>query len=240
MTSAKPVPTSMLHSTKLSTHGDATFSNPSLYRSVVDGLQYATITRPGISYAVNKVSQFMHKPLDIHWKAVKRILQYLNGSLDQGLLFHCSRELRLFGFCDSDWGSDIADRKSTSGFCIYLRANLVSWSSKKQTIVSRSSVEAKFHSLAATIANLSWIQSLLLKLRQPCPTPLSVFCDNISIVLLAANPVLHNRTKHFELDLYFVRDKVIQKKVFVSHIPAIDQIAYILTKPISVQNILKF
>ena len=156
------------------------------------------------------------------------------------MLFHQFKDLRLYGFCDSDWGSDVDDRKSTSGFCVYLGPNLISWSSKKQHVVSRSSAEAEFRSLAAIIADLTWIQSLLLELKHPCPASPSVFCDNISAVQLAANPVLHNRTKHFELDLYFVRDKVMQKQVFVSHVPTTDQIADILTKPISTQNFVKF
>ena len=232
MDAAKSMPTPMISSHKLTASGGTTFANPSLYRSVVGGLQYATITRPDITYAVNRVCQFMQQPLESHWKAVKRILRYLSGTVSHGLTFHKNSDLRLLAFCDADWGSDLDDRKSTTGFCVYLGSNLISWSSKKQNVVSRSSTEAEFRSLASVMTELAWLQSLMLELHLPIAMP-TVFCDNQGAVQLAANPVLHNRTKHFELDLFFVRDLVIQKKVSVQHIPSEDQIADTFTKPIS-------
>ena len=240
MDEAKPMPTPMTSGLRLSTHGDSAFTNPTLYRSVVGGLQYATITRPDISYAVNKVAQFMHSPLEVHWKAVKRILRYISGSLQFGLKFHSNKELRLLAYCDSDWGSDIDDRKSTSGYCVYLGPNLVSWASKKQHAVSRSSTEAEFRSMAAVVAELTWIQSLLMEMHVPCKLPPTIYCDSQSAVLLAQNPILHSKSKHFELDLFFVRDKIAQKQVFVQHIPAYEQVADLLTKPVSSKFFFKF
>ena len=234
------MPTPMVSSLKLSAHGDSAFPDPSLYRSVVGGLQYATITRPDIAYAVNKVAQFMHTPLESHWKAVKRILRYLGGSLHHGLRFHKVNDFRLLAFCDSDWGSDTDDRKSTSGFCIYLGSNLISWSSRKQHAVSRSSTEAEYRSMALALVEILWLQSLLSEMHIPCSSKPSIFCDNQGAVLLAANPVLHSKSKHFELDLYFVRDKLVQQQIHVQHIPSQDQIADILTKPLSASAFLKF
>ncbi|XP_016191782.1 uncharacterized protein LOC107632628 [Arachis ipaensis] len=132
MRDAKAVPTPMVSNLKLSAHGEDVHHNLALYRSIVDGLQYATITRPEITFAVNKVSQFMHTPLKSHWKAVKRILRYLAGTIDYGLMLQRTNECQIYGFSDSDWDSDIDDRKSTSGFCVFLGPNLVSWSSRKQ------------------------------------------------------------------------------------------------------------
>ncbi|XP_016168987.1 uncharacterized protein LOC107611590 [Arachis ipaensis] len=109
----------MTSSLKLSAFGDGAFSNPSLYRSIVSGLQYATITRPKIFFSVNKVAQFLHNPLESHWKTVKRILRYLAGTTQYGLRFSGSTSLRIYGFCDSNWASDINDRKSTNGYGIY-------------------------------------------------------------------------------------------------------------------------
>ena len=180
--------------------------NPQFYRSIVGALQYVTITRPELSYSVNKVCQFMHKPLEAHWQAVKRILRYLSGTLDYGLHLTKSTHLNLTAFCDADWGSDPDDRKSTSGFCVYLGANVVSWASKKQHIVSRSSTEAEYRSLAHTTAEVTWLSSLLGELQVPMTSLPEIWCDNQSNVLMAANPVLHSRTKHIELDLYLVRD----------------------------------
>ncbi|XP_029130523.1 uncharacterized protein LOC114916960 [Cajanus cajan] len=137
------------------------FDNPSLYRSVLGALQYATITRPDIAYSINKLCLFMHKPLEFHWKCVKRLLRYLSGTKDQGLHFQKSPSQPITGFADSDWAVDRTDMRSTTGYCVYLGKNLVSWMAKKQHTVSRSSREAEFRSLAATVSKITWIQSLL-------------------------------------------------------------------------------
>ncbi|XP_025702740.1 secreted RxLR effector protein 161-like [Arachis hypogaea] len=154
MPNAKPMPTPLTSSLKFSAHGGEPFSKPALYRSLVGGLRYATITRPEISYAVNKVSQFMHCPLETHWKAVKQILRYLARTVHHDLRFQKSKDCRLYGFCDSDWGSDVDDRKSTSEFCVYLGLNLVSWSNRKQPVVFKSSTEAEYRSLAAGLTEI--------------------------------------------------------------------------------------
>lgn len=142
--------------------------------------------------------------------------------------------LKLTGFSDADWGSEPDVRKSTSGSCIYLGPNLVSWWSKKQTLVARSSTEAEYRSLANTAAEVLWIQSLLAELKVPFQTP-TLYCDNLSTVALSHNPVLHNKTKHMELDIFFLREKVLSKSIIVQHLPAQDQIADLLTKPLSAQ-----
>lgn len=131
--------------------------DPTLYRSVVGALQYDTIIRPEIAFAVNKVCQFMQCPLDEHWKAVKRILQYLAGPLDFCLKFSPSSNFNLTVFCDADMANDINDRRSTSGFCIYLGENLVSWTAKKQPIVARSTTEAEYRSLALVVMKIIWL-----------------------------------------------------------------------------------
>ncbi|XP_016185986.1 uncharacterized protein LOC107627673 [Arachis ipaensis] len=138
----KLVPTPMIASLKLSAFGDSSFNNPSLYRSIVGGLQYATITRLEISFYVNKVAQFLHNPLESHRKAIKRILRYLAGIAQYGLRFSRSTSLRIYDFCDSDWANDVDDRKSTNGYGIYLGSNLVSKASRKQSVVLKSSPEA--------------------------------------------------------------------------------------------------
>lgn len=152
MSDAKPQPTPMVAGTKLLIDGTDRFEDPHLYRSTVGALQYACITRPDLTYAVNKVSQFMAAPLDSHWQAVKRILRYLVGTKDMGLKLHQSKFLKLSALCDADWASNPVDRRYTTGFCIYLGPNLISWISKKQPIVSRSSTEAKYRSLALIVA----------------------------------------------------------------------------------------
>ncbi|KAM6557137.1 hypothetical protein CsatB_004156 [Cannabis sativa] len=230
---ANSLPTPMTGGEKLSCIGSDPVKNPQQYRSLVGALQYATLTRPEIAFAVNKVCQFMHSPLESHWKIVKRILRYLKGTLDYGLDMSRSTSLELVGFCDADWASDIDDRRSTTGFCVYLGSNLICWSSKKQHTVSRSSTEAEYRSLASLTEEITWIQSLLSELKVPIPRPPTIWCDNLSTVLMSANPILHARTKHIELNLYFAREKILAKALTVKHTPAYDQTADILTKALS-------
>jgi len=164
MAAAHPISSPMASSCKLSkTTGDL-FLDPTLYRSVVGALQYVTLTRPDICLAVNKVCQFMANPLDTHWMAVKRILRYLKGTVSHGLLMKpipVGQPFTITALCDADWASDINDRRSTSGSAIFLGSNLISWWSRKQPVIARSSTEAEYRSLAQTTAELTWIQALL-------------------------------------------------------------------------------
>ena len=227
MHTANGIASPMASSAQLSAYGGPEVDDPQLYRSIVGALQYLTITRHELSFAVNKVCQFMQQPLADHWRAVKRILRYVAGTLDFGL--HIRRQpvadLSLVGFSDADWASDGDDRKSTSGVCVFLGSNLVAWSSRKQHTISRSSAEAEFRSLACLVFEVTWIGSLLRELNHVPPQRPVLWCDNLSAVLMAANPVLHARTKHIEIDLYFVREKVLHRLVDVRHVPAIDQTA---------------
>lgn len=233
MHDAKPQPTPMASTVRLTNTGSDCFDDPKLYRSVVGALQYACITRPELAFSVNKVSQFMQKPLCDHWVAVKRILRYLQGTSHLGLHIQKCSHPRISAMCDADWAADPTDRRSTSGFCVFFGPNLVSWQSKKQSVVSRSSTEAGYRVLALVVSEVTWLQSLLRELFVPLPSePPLIYCDNMSGVLLAANPILHSRTKHVELDIHFVREKVQQHNISVCHVASKDQVADILTKPL--------
>ncbi|XP_058784278.1 uncharacterized mitochondrial protein AtMg00810-like [Vicia villosa] len=235
MLDCTPVTTPMQSTCKLTKVGSPPLSDPYMYRSVVGALQYATLTRPDIAYAVNKVCQFMALPLEAHWVAVKRILRYLKGTISHGLHLSAlplSTAPSIKLFCDADWASDPDDRRSTSGAAIYFGPNLVSWWSKKQHVVARSSTESEFRSMAHAAADVLWIQTLLKELFINCQTP-QILCDNQSAVLLAHNPVMHTKTKHMEIDLFFVREKVLTKQLQVLHIPGTDQWADVLTKPLA-------
>ncbi|XP_020203543.1 uncharacterized protein LOC109789090 [Cajanus cajan] len=133
MSNAKSVKTPMAPASKLTNDGTAVCQDPSCYRSIVGALQYLTITRPDIAYIVNKLCQFMHTALEVHWKAVKRLLRYLKGTPQHGLHYQKSSDTEIYAYCDSDWASDQEDLRSTSGNYVYLGPNIVSWMAKKQS-----------------------------------------------------------------------------------------------------------
>lgn len=214
---------------KLSATGDP-ISDPTFYRSITGALQYATLTRPDISYSVQQACLFMHDPRAPHLAHVKRILRYLKGTLDHGLLINSSSPTSLTVYSDADWAGCPDTRRSTSGFCVYLGDNLVSWCSKRQVTVSRSSAEAEYRSVAHAVAEAVWLRQLLVELHQPIERATIVYCDNISAVYMASNPVQHRRTKHIEIDIHFVREKVALGEVRVLHVPTTAQFADIFTK----------
>jgi len=235
MQSCKPIDTPMAASEKLSLHegtplsmGDAT-----RYRSVVGALQYLTLTRPDISFAVNKVCQYLHSPTSTHWTAVKRILRYIRSSMSLGLRITKSSSRLVSGFTDADWAGCVDDRRSTGGFAIFFGSNLVSWSARKQATVSRSSTESEYKSMANATAEIMWIQSLLKELGVRSSPTARLWCDNLGATYLSANPVFHARTKHIEIDYHFVRERVAQKLLDIKLIGTNDQVADGFTKPLT-------
>ncbi|XP_068636011.1 uncharacterized protein [Aristolochia californica] len=139
------------------------------YRSVVGALQYVILTRPDIAVAINKACQFMQQPTTAHWLSIKRILRHLRGTIQDGLLLSPSSNLTIEGFTEANWDVQPDDRRSSSGYLVYLGDNLVSWSSTKQKVVSRSSAESEYRGLALAIAEIVWMQALLQELCVPIP-----------------------------------------------------------------------
>lgn len=240
MDTSNPSPTPMVTTCKLTVNEGDPIENESMFRSIVGALQYVVITRPDIAFSVNKVCQYMHKPLDTHFKAIKRILRYLRGTLDYGLQFTRNSKLLLEGYSDASWGSDIDDRRSTSGFCVFFGGNPISWSSRKQKVVSRSTAEAEYRSLAHVTAEIAWIRSLLTELGIEVRSKTLVWCDSFATIAIANNPVMHSKFKHVELDLFFVREKVVNGLLQVGHVSGQEQVADVLTKPLSAGQFEKF
>lgn len=213
-------------------------SDTALFRSLVGCLQYLTFTRPDIAYSVNSVCQFLHSPTEDHMLAAKRILRYVKGSMDNGILFRRGVSLPspgtfhvdLQAYCDADWAGDPNDRKSTTGFVILLNAAPISWCSKKQTAVSRSSTEAEYRSMADTSSELQWLLHLLKDLHIDLVQVPTLHCDNISALALATNPVHHSKLKHIEADVHFTRDKVKAGTIRLQFVSSKDQLADIFTK----------
>lgn len=173
----------------------------------------------------------MSSPSITHWQAVKRVLRYLAGTMDHGL-YIAAGSLELVCYSDTDWASSIEDRRSTSGYVIYLCSTPVTWCSKKQSVVSRSSAEAEYRSLANCVSELLWIQQLLDEVGIPLIKLPIVWCDNSSVVFVTENPTHHARMKHVEIDHHFVREKVLAGMLQINFVPSNQQIADVLTKPI--------
>ncbi|RVW85693.1 Retrovirus-related Pol polyprotein from transposon RE2 [Vitis vinifera] len=183
MAGAKPLASPTVASTKLSSTNRELLSDSSTYRHIIGALQYCTITRPDISYVVNQLCQYMYQPRTPHWQAMKRVLRYLKGSVE----------------------------------------NLVSWSSKKQHVVSRSSTEAEYRSMALAIAKVYWLRMLFKELAIGLIHIPNIWCNNIGAIALASNPVFHARTKHVEIDYHFIREKVCNHDIKVQHVSTVDQ-----------------
>jgi hypothetical protein len=229
MSDCKPASTPIATAPVLSTSASDSLADPTPYRSLVGALQYATFTRPDITFAVNRVCQFMHNPSSAHFVAAKRILRYLKGSLDKGVLFQPG-PLTLTAFTDADWAGDPVDRRSTSGITVFLGNNPITWLSKKQHTVSRSSTEAEYRSLATGAAELAWLRQVICDLGLYLASAPIMWCDNTSALALASNPVFHGRTKHIEVDYHFVRERVVRGDICLQFISTDDQVADIFTK----------
>ena len=233
MLDAKPVSTPMQTTPKLKLLDGTALSDPSQYRSVVGSLQYLSFTRPDISFSVNRLSQFMHRPSEVHWQAVKRVLRYLAGTVSHGIHMKVGSPLTLHAFTDADWAGDSDDYVSTNAYVIYLGSTPVSWSSKKQNGVACSSTEAEYRAVANTASEVRWLCSLLQELGIRVPTAPVIYCDNVGATYLCANPVFHSRMKHIAIDYHFIRNLVQLGMVRVSHVSTKDQLADALTKPLS-------
>ncbi|XP_022017588.1 uncharacterized mitochondrial protein AtMg00810-like [Helianthus annuus] len=230
MQSCNSVATPVDTKPKLSTTSSSPFDNPTLYRSLVGALQYLTFTRPDITYAIQQICVHMHAPTIDDWNALKRVIRYLQGTSSYGLTLSPCTLVSLRAYTDADWAGCPDTRRSTSGYCVYMGPNLLSWSSKRQSTVSRSSAEAEYRAVANVAAEICWLRNLLLELHHPLRTASLVYCDNISAIYLSGNPVQHQRTKHIELDIHFVREQVQRGRVRILHTPTRFQIADIFTK----------
>ncbi|CAL9242896.1 unnamed protein product [Arabidopsis halleri] len=240
MTDCKPCQTPVDTKPKLEATDSPPIDNPTLYRSLAGALQYLTFTRPDIAYAVQQVCLFMHDPRESHFNTLKRILRYIKGTISHGIQLYRSSPMTLTAYSDADWAGFPTTRRSTSGYCVFLGDNIVSWSSKRQQVASRSSAEAEYRGVANVVAELTWLRNLLNEMKCPPQKASVVFCDNVSAVYLSTNPVQHQRTKHIEIDIHFVRERVALGQVKVLHVPSAHQYADIFTKGLPTTLFLDF
>ena len=206
--------------------------DPSIFRRLIGRLLYLTVTRPDITYSVNYLSQFMQHPRTTHLDAAFCILRYLKGTRNHGIFLSSASSLTLQGYTDSDWAGCPTTRRSTTGYFTMIGSSPISWKSKKQPTVACSSAEAEYRALAKCTAEIQWLHYLLRDLDCPQQGPIKIYCDNKAAIHIAENPVFHERTKHIELDCYFVCEKLLSGLISPTHISSSDQLADIFTKPL--------
>jgi hypothetical protein len=202
------------------------------YREAVGSLMHIMVmTRPDIAYAVGQVAQYAQKPGKQHWRAVKRILAYLIKTKNFGLHFG-NTSTSLIGFCDADYAGDLQTRRSTSGFVFIHLGGPVSWASRRQPCVALSTTEAEFVAAADATKEAVWFQQLLSELGIDARST-TIYCDNQSAIALVNNPTFHQRTKHIDVRLFYIRELQESKKVNIVYLNTEQQIADILTKPLA-------
>ncbi|CAL9000091.1 unnamed protein product, partial [Prunus brigantina] len=195
---SKKARTPMCSKVKICADLDGDSVDQKSYRSMIGSLLYLTASRPDIAFNVGICARFQANPKESHHKAVKRIIKYVNSTTDFGLWYSKQDNTALLGYCDSDYAGCVDDRKSTSGGCFFVGQNLVSWLSKKQTSVALSSTESEYIAAGNCCTQLIWMKQMLRDYGIIEDTFI-VYCDNISALCLAKNPIQHTRTKHIDI-----------------------------------------
>ncbi|XP_021730593.1 uncharacterized protein LOC110697532 [Chenopodium quinoa] len=212
-------PTPIDTKSKPSANARPPFWDPTLYCSLADALQYLTFTRPDVTYTVQQVCLFMHDSRESQYDALKRILRYIQGTIDHGLHLYPFASHRLITYTDADWGGCPYTRRShcviaaslgTTSFLGHLSVNIFCLNRLQ---------ESEYRGVANAVSEACWLHNLLLELHCPLRQTTIVYCDNVIAIYLSGNPIQHQRTKHVEMDIHFVQEKVVLRQVRVLHVP---------------------
>ena len=205
------------------------------YQMIIGCLTYtAMTTRLDLAAAVGILSKYMSKPGKDHWTGVRRILRYIQGTLNYGLIFSADdSDNFLVGYSDADWAGDLDTRYSTSGFVFQIQSNTVSWCSKRQPTVSKSSTESEYIALSGACQEAVWLRRLLADIGLEQKEPSTIYEDNQGAIELTKNPRFHNRTKHIDVSFHYIREQVNLKTVSFKYCPTNVMLADIMTKGLS-------
>ena len=238
MYDSKPVSTPVNPDVKLvpSENPDDVCNQP-MYQTVVGSLLYlSTKTRPVIAYAVSRVARFCGKPTKEHWTAVKRVLRYLKGTSNLGLLYREDTPAEIIGYANADWAGDVGDRKSTSGYVFLLGGAAISWKSSKQTCVALSTAEAECVALSAAAQEAVWLQQLASDLLNKSIRETTILEDNQSNICLAKKQQVHGSTKHIDIKYHFIHDLVEAGRIKLTYCASEDMVADMLTKGLPIKQ----
>lgn len=255
MSECRPVAIPLPEGLTLSAETNTKEVNSTYYCKLVGRLIYLTNTRPDLSFSVGLISRFMQAPQQAHLDAAMHIVRYISSTTDFGIFYKKNGTLQLQGFTDADWGNACPDtRRSTGGYVYKLSDGPITWSSKRQPTVSRSTTEAEYKALSEGAQEGVYLKRLLDELQQTVTTTPQLFCnaievtsnlqgaeiptmqdlhlrcDNVSAIKLAKNPVFHSRTKHLEIHHHFIRERILENELSVTHVDTDLQEADIFTK----------
>ncbi|KAK6121016.1 hypothetical protein DH2020_045235 [Rehmannia glutinosa] len=204
---------------KLSKYDGEEKVDPTLYKSLVGSLRYLTCTRPDILYTTGLISRYMENPTTTHMKVAKRILRYLKGTINVGLVFERDDGVKLKGYVDSNYANDKDNRKSTTSYVFTLCGSCVSWKSQLQHIVALSTTESEYIAVTEAFKEALWLKGLISELDF-LDGNVVIFSDSQSGIQLCKNPVFHDRTKHIDVRFHYIRDIVAKGLVNLEKIPS--------------------
>jgi hypothetical protein len=233
MLECKPMNTPMEVKLKLLVDTSSDLIDATLYKQIIGSLMYLTNTRPNICFAVNTLSQFLVEPRHVHLVVAKHVMRYLKGTMDYGLSYDGDHDFTLSGYTDADWAGSVNHRKITPGCCFSLGSTMISWQSRKQSSIALNTMEAEYIVACFASCEAIWLRNLLIGLFDLEMRGTMILCDNQSCIKMTKNPVFHDRSKHIEICYHFIRDMVQRGALKLQYISTDEQVADVLTKPLS-------
>ena len=228
--SCKEAASPLAQNEKISKHDGDKLEDPSVFRSLVGSMLYLTAIRPDLMFPAGLLSRFMSSPSNIHIGVAKRVLKYIRGTSDLGILYSKTGGVSLTGYADSDWAGSIDDMKSTSGYVFTLGSGAICWNAKKQEVVAQSTADAEYISMVAAANQAIWLNKVLADLGQIQNSSTELYCDNKSAIAIAQNPVQHGRTKHINVKFHSLREAEKNQLIKIIHCSTDVQLADLMTK----------
>jgi hypothetical protein len=232
MQECRPVSTPMTKTIVTHEQEKHTYPFPELVGSLI---YLSTTTRPDISYAVGILSRFLTSYTKAHWISAKRVLRYLSGTPNYGILFSPDETSKIIAYSDADFAGDSETRKSTSGYCIFY-GGLVSWKSQRQTLVTLSTMESEYVALTSTAQEILWLKKLLVNLFPNQKFECEVKEDNKATLALLKDPVFHQRSKHIDIKFQFIKEAIRRKEIYATYCPTSEMVADAFTKPLDTRK----
>lgn len=206
------------------------------YQELIGSLLYLSgATRPDIAFAVNDLSRFNNNHAEPHWKALKRILRYLKGTIDMKLRYEKTENNDMVAYSDADWGADSDKRRSCTGYVVNMSNGAISWCSQRQSIVALSTTESEYIALSTTVREIIWLKQLAKEVGN-IQKNVIVHCDNQSAIDLGESEAYRPRTKHIDIRFHHIREKIENGVIDLVYIPTEKMVADSLTKPVSTQK----